>query len=444
LPDDSGLATSNFRPCHVAITQRKHSAAPIVSRSSCERAVIVLFPPPPAHYILQGSIVKDIQLVTSVLSAQMPRRQFLRNSALLAVPMMAAGTAFAGARMSDRLAATALAYVPPTRTRGSTVINVRDKGAIGNGIHDDTAAFQAAINALPSSGGTVYVPAGTYLIDPVKKVQLRSYMLLKMDPAAKLQAKTNSATRSYILYAYKRTQVEIAGGQLIGDRDTHTYVSGSTSEWNHGIQIIGCTHVTVRDLWVGKCAGDGICTGGNTSDLVIANVVSTQNRRQGLSLTQCTNVKVYDSEFSYTKGTSPECGIDIEPDNDWVTSNIWIENCRLNNNAKYGINIFLRISKVTLNKCTIESNGSCGFVNVGGSEVTLQNSRIQNNSATGVLFSGGNTMKMTGNTSFNNYCRLGNKDRIDFTLTGWAKKIERDVLIKSAATGVTIGTNYYL
>ena len=109
--------------------------------------------------------MKDIQLVNTVLSAQMPRRKFLTNSMLLAVPMMTAGTAFAGVRISGAL--TASAYVPPTRTRGATIINVRDKGAVGDGIHDDTAAFQAAVNALPSTGGTVYVPAGTYLIDPV-------------------------------------------------------------------------------------------------------------------------------------------------------------------------------------------------------------------------------------------------------------------------------------
>jgi hypothetical protein len=36
--------------------------------------------------------------------------------------------------------------------------------ARGNGSTDDSAAFQAAINAAAVSGGTVYVPAGTYLI----------------------------------------------------------------------------------------------------------------------------------------------------------------------------------------------------------------------------------------------------------------------------------------
>ena len=322
-------------------------------------------------------------------------------------------------------------------------MSVKSYGAVGDGIHDDTAAFQAAVNALPSTGGTVTVPAGTYLIDPTKKINLRSYMLLQMDPAAKLQAKTNNAIRAYLVYANGKTQVEIAGGQLIGDRDTHQYVSGSTSEWNHGIQILGCTHVTIRDLWVGKCAGDGICTGGNTSDLVIANVVSTGNRRQGLSLTQCNDVKVYDSEFSYTNGTSPECGIDIEPDLTYTASNIWIENCRLNNNKKYGINVYKRVSQVTLNACTIENNGSCGAVTVGCSYVTVQNCLVQNNSATGVQFYSGDHLVLQNSISFNNYNRLGNKDRVDFYLTGYASTISRDVLIKSYATAVTVGTNLY-
>ncbi|WP_159016114.1 right-handed parallel beta-helix repeat-containing protein [Cognatiluteimonas profundi] len=378
--------------------------------------------------------MKEQQVLSGICNAGMPRRQFLRNSVLLSVPLVLGGIS---------LPAAASTYVPPTRTRGTTVLSVKTYGAVGDGIHDDTAAFQAAINALPAAGGTVNVPAGTYLIDPTRKINLRSYMLLNMDPNAILKAKSNSAIRAYILFASKRTQVEIAGGQLMGDRDTHTYVSTSTSEWNHGIQIIGCTGVTIRDLWVGKCAGDGICTGGNTSDLVIANVVSTQNRRQGLSLTWCHDVQVHDSEFSYTKGTSPECGIDIEPDNTDPAYNILIQNCRLNNNAKYGINIYKRASNINLDGCTIESNGSCGVVTLGCSQVTVQNSLVQNNSATGVQFYSGSNLTMKNNVSFNNYCRLGNKDRVDFYLTGYNSKVSRDMLIRSTATNVTIGSNFY-
>lgn len=45
-------------------------------------------------------------------------------------------------------------------------VNVKDPqfGAVGDGVADDTAAIQAAIAALPSTGGIVNFPAGTYKV----------------------------------------------------------------------------------------------------------------------------------------------------------------------------------------------------------------------------------------------------------------------------------------
>jgi hypothetical protein len=49
---------------------------------------------------------------------------------------------------------------------GGVWVNVMDPtyGAVGDGVTDDTAAVQAAINALGASGGTVYLPSGIYRI----------------------------------------------------------------------------------------------------------------------------------------------------------------------------------------------------------------------------------------------------------------------------------------
>jgi len=45
--------------------------------------------------------------------------------------------------------------------------NVKDHGAVGNGIADDTTAVQNTINAASSAGGgTVFFPTGTYLLTP--------------------------------------------------------------------------------------------------------------------------------------------------------------------------------------------------------------------------------------------------------------------------------------
>jgi hypothetical protein len=43
-------------------------------------------------------------------------------------------------------------------SHGELVLNVRDYGAVGNGSTNDTAAFQAAVDALPAFGGAILVP----------------------------------------------------------------------------------------------------------------------------------------------------------------------------------------------------------------------------------------------------------------------------------------------
>jgi hypothetical protein len=48
-------------------------------------------------------------------------------------------------------------------TRASDIYNVKDFGAIGDGVTNCQTAFQAAINAaLSAGGGTIYIPQGTY------------------------------------------------------------------------------------------------------------------------------------------------------------------------------------------------------------------------------------------------------------------------------------------
>ena len=44
------------------------------------------------------------------------------------------------------------------------VVSVKDFGAVGNGIADDTAAIQAAINAAIAENKDLFIPAGTYVV----------------------------------------------------------------------------------------------------------------------------------------------------------------------------------------------------------------------------------------------------------------------------------------
>ena len=341
----------------------------------------------------------------------MPRRTFLRNVALIA-PL--AATAGGLALPSSALAAS---YVPPSRARGGTVRSVKDYGARGDGVRDDTAAFQAAINALPSTGGTVVVPAGRYVIDPVRRVTLRSRMHLKMAPDATLIAKANSADRAYVLMVYKVSDVEISGGRIIGDRDRHL---AKTGEWGHGIQLRGASRVTIRDIHISKCWGDGICIGGAmvtgkpsifSYDVAIANVVCTGNRRQGLTIGRSNKVRVYDSEFSYTGGIAPACGVNMEPDPDATTtqqtSDIQVVNCAIHHNASNGVQIYKKVANVTVKGCTIANNGGYGILAIQAKTGVLKWNKFNHNYLEGAMLRSGTTgYQFVENKSRNNKTRL--------------------------------------
>ena len=69
------------------------------------------------------------------------------------------------------------------RTRPETCcVSVTDFGAVGDGVHEDTGAIQAAINLLPD-GGRLLFPKGTYLTLPLS---LKSHITLDLAEGATL------------------------------------------------------------------------------------------------------------------------------------------------------------------------------------------------------------------------------------------------------------------
>src|SRR5439155_22858976 len=61
--------------------------------------------------------------------------------------------------------------------------DVRDFGATGNGTTDDTTAIQNAVNTIPTTGGMLYFPSGTYLISSVITFAASMYHLRAAGPS---------------------------------------------------------------------------------------------------------------------------------------------------------------------------------------------------------------------------------------------------------------------
>lgn len=242
------------------------------------------------------------------------------------------------------------------------LIDVISTGAIGNGIVDDTKAFQNAIdNAASKGGGTVLVPKGKYLIDADVSVKIKSYITFKMDTDAEIIAKPNSSDRSYIFMVMNVTDVNIIGGKITGERDAHI---GTTGEWGMGIAVYAGTNVTINGTKINNCWGDGIVVGAKggapwyasnaSRNITIKNVISDNNRRQGLSIGKANGVMVDSCSFTNTGGTKPMDGIDIEPDLD-TAQNITIQNCTLANNKGNGVEMYEN-SKSVIQNIVIKNN----------------------------------------------------------------------------------------
>jgi pectate lyase-like protein len=196
----------------------------------------------------------------------------------------------------------------------SVVVDVKQKGAKGDGETDDTAAIQAAIDEVAGTGGTVFVPDGTYMVVAAagkKRLALKSEMTLKLAKSATLKAIPNAAAKYSVLWISGVSNVTVTGGTLEGDREEH---KGKAGAWGMGIHINrGARHVTISELTSKKMWGDGFYVQG-AKDVRFCSVIADNNRRQGLSIIDAEGLLVSNSIFKNTRGTRPGAGIDFEPD----------------------------------------------------------------------------------------------------------------------------------
>jgi polygalacturonase len=259
------------------------------------------------------------------------------------------------------LGACLLALAAPARSHAEScaeapasplVVNVRDKGATGDSRTDDTAAIQAAIDEIAGSGGTVLVPAGTYLVDAAtaNQLKLKSDMTFKLAKGAILKAIPNSAEGYAVLTISGVSNVRVVGGTLQGDRPEH---QGKKGQWGMGIRVDGgASQVTVSGVTAVHMWGDGFYVE-KASDVKFCSVTADNNRRQGLSIIDANGVLVTGSVFKNTHGTRPSAGIDLEPDTPTQEiTNIRIERSKFLNNAGGSIQIAGKKGRVSNVKIT--------------------------------------------------------------------------------------------
>jgi hypothetical protein len=125
----------------------------------------------------------------------------------------------------------------------------------------------------------------------------------------------------------------------------------SDGEWRHAIQLRGSRKIVIEGVRIDSSGGDGIYVAGSkknaySSEIRILNCRLRDHRRQGISVISSVDLLVQNSRIEGTSGTSPQAGIDFEPN----SSDNRIRECRVVNcdfSENRGLAAMIGLSKLS-------------------------------------------------------------------------------------------------
>ena len=212
---------------------------------------------------------------------------------------------------------------------GDLVVNVRDFGAVGDGVADDTAAIQAAIAAMVP-GSTIYFPQGRYMTDgghiisqPSTTVLGASGRAQTYNSSAQLYLRNNANAHMLTIAA---NQVTVRSLSLYGNANNQSGAVGTS----HGLvtpNTSGANYLLLDAVWVDTFNGDGYSfeSSGGTLSATMVNCESRKNYGYGM--------RFYDTST------------------DFIVSNSYVDQ-----NRQSGI--YCAAGDIAINDCHIWGNGT--------------------------------------------------------------------------------------
>lgn len=272
------------------------------------------------------------------------------------------------------------------------VVSVKDFGAVGDGVTDDSAAVQAALNA--SKG--VYFPNGTYLINgpysPAAGMEMQDGQSLIGESANAVLLQGNIR---FMLTAGKNdggtTNPANNKKNIRINNLTFQNNAGTFDEFKHLIMLSAVSNVEIEKCNFIGSQGDAIYIGSGISapgierhnqNITVRNCffdgVNNQNRNC-VSVIDGDNVLIDNCTFvNYTHPTMPG-PVDVEPDPGAtyaITKNITVQNCSFDNcDGGYGFVYFTPSMALTSPPTNIKFlnnhvKANCNFVGGAVSYIT--------------------------------------------------------------------------
>lgn len=303
----------------------------------------------------------------------------------------------------------AVTVLSAAETAEPRILNVRDYGAVGDGVTNDTAAINAAAADL-CDGDTLYIPAGTYLLREYGEMEIipiqdRRNIHIRMEDGAILQLDTvedhaiSDENHHFILHLVRCENSTVTGGAIYGDR--LRYTGSMHVEQGYGIRMIDCKDLTLRGVEIAYLRGDGIMmfTGIKNPDgtrekcenITVDNCHVHDCLRNGITLSSVDGCVISNTVIHGIRGTAPEAAVDIEAEfSGTVNKNVLIEGCRFYDNGKLSVAVTGPAESISVSSTVLEqqfalgdqgggltlSDCDAGLVALSGQNAVIENCRI--------------------------------------------------------------------
>ena len=294
------------------------------------------------------------------------------------------------AKVAARVAA-ATASVGPTASALSVTLNVRLYGALGNGLTDDAAAIQRAIDAAGATvgGGSVYLPAGTYVVS--SQILLASNTELVGDPGRTTIRLRDGSVNRRLIVGYKVQNVALRNLVIDANRQWTVAVNNAAGEGT-GAFFSECDDVEVSNCTVRNARWYGVWLSDTSNSRVLNNLVQDCGVR-GIFVA----VNVLGSRNNTVSGNTVER---IDDTGQGAGSGIAFAGSV----AEGGI----RAERFTISNNVTRNNGRCGILVSGVRDFTISGNTRHGNKTHTVLGKGIQVSEasdrgtITGNTCYDN------------------------------------------
>lgn len=265
------------------------------------------------------------------------------------VKFVSAETLTGGATSADLvsyLPAGVGAVATNVQTKLRETVSVKDFGAVGDGVTDDTAAIQAGIDAINAAGGgALYFPAGIYRISA--NLWARNKVSMVGDKGA-TEIRLDQGVNTQILANQNATVPITVDDFSIINLIFNANANGTEAFTASAVAVNGVKRFVAKSCVFKNATGYGLAFQSRSSSPTLNGV------QEDIWIEDC---EIYNNGFNGT--ASAFDGFDVKASN-----RMYIKNCIAYGNAITGFNI--RGQSVTADGLIAYDNGQYGVSDLGG------------------------------------------------------------------------------